>query len=239
MTSSSTSNRKREYIEKLGQVLRDEAGNSGRSDRIEYWAQTLIDARYDAYWLDHRRHRIVGHKGARDALATLKKKAAALKTCIDELPADAVDALNEFENPREFWAASGGPGPFERKLAFLYDVALPELVAAAETADGRLISNPTRSEGPRKKGAEFVSRTAHEAYTEMTGKKPGRGGREGRKDTSPFIRFLGKILEVLEVDAKPAGQARTVVDHFKRRQAEQALKDERRRERLRALNIER
>lgn len=228
-----TSDRDRECLAKLVQVLRDEAGNTGCSDRIEYWAQRLLEDRYAAYWLDHRRHRVVGDKGARDAVTKLKKTAAALRVCIDQLPADAVDALNDTYGSPRFWILSGTPGPAEKKLEYLYDLALPELIADAEKAVNHLISNPTRAEGPRKKGAERVSSTAHSAYMEITGDRPGRGGSEGRKETSPFIRFLGKILEVLEVNAKPAGQARKVIDDFKR----EARQSDERRKKRRGLNV--
>ena len=72
---------------------------------------------------------------------------------------------------------------------------------------------PRRGGAPKKDRARKAARIAAERYFVLTGNRPTRiSPWEGGKAHGPFIDFLEKIFEILEIKASARSQAKAAID---------------------------
>lgn len=163
--------------------------------RLGIWAVGLLPG--DLRDFDEDRARRVGKKKALSELRKIHDSVLALCTQLHDLGSEANYALNREIGGREGVDRTGD--------------ALDLLLRGAASAFLKMEKEPDSParKKPRRDAPRYVASKARTIFEELTGHRGTRIVKDG-KAGGPFLEFLTKVFEILEIDASPESASRGV-----------------------------
>lgn len=187
----------KDSVSKVEEVLRALPLVKAKDTEIRMWAQKLAWGSVLHAVNDLPRSNLTSAAKARAEIKCLGDLAHQLAKHILTMHANSLDAIRK-QKPR-------------KDPLIMFD-DLKDIVALQKKALADLSSLPslvTAKGRPKKRSARDVAGIAGSAYRSLTKCEPKTRTKDGEA-YGPFLDFLGRLLDVLDIDAKPEHLARAV-----------------------------